>query len=586
MSGSTKKHEATSVKGVASCISAIDKTAIDKTGFRHTWPAILLALAAAVSVLTTIDLADDLSWSTDGPGLTFDESLNVEGGVFFVELALRSGVGMLHPGTFYDIFNAPEYHPDYPPLGRLPGAAANAVLTRLSGAEQDTLYRISYARIGTACVFGLLIWLVTWFTTTRAGIIAGLAAGIALWFTPRVFAHAHLASVETMVNLTYAGCVLVTAKLLSGKETLTARDGVIPGFLLGVALLTKIQAIFLPPVLTIWILWQWKRNGVAALLVLAVTSFIVFLVGWPWLWADPIGRFIQYFTQATDRITLYCYYFGERYADKAVPWHYPFVMFLVTTPIPFLILGLFGTTLSGRSTDRECQGLSRRENQLIAGAILLPLIVFAIPGVAVYDGERLFLMIWPLFSIWVGIASSRLFRLLRQRVHVAAAVVALVACFAFPAWQLVSIHPCQLSYYNGLVGGLNGASRLGMEPTYWGDSLAPQFLREISDQLPEGATVGIAPVLHPIYLDGTQKQSWLRHRPDLKIVPYDDKAADPPRYVLFVRRLADPWDSLINKQPGTTTLAEFKRGGVPLAELILLPDSTGKANGNTENAMN
>ncbi|WP_437191388.1 ArnT family glycosyltransferase [Planctomicrobium sp. SH527] len=567
MSGSTTKHEATSVKGVASCVLAMKKFSLHQIG-----PALLLAIAAAVSVLTTIDLADDLSWSADGPGLTFDESLNVEGGVFFVELALRTGIGMLHPGTYYDIFNTPEYHPDYPPLGRLPGAAANAVLGRLWGTNQDSLYIITYARVGTACVFGLLIGLVTWFTTTRAGIVSGIAAGIALWFTPRVFGHAHLASVETMVNLTYAGCILGTAMLLSSKEKLTGRDGIVPGILLGLALLTKIQAIFLPPVLTVWILWHWKKNGITALVVLAVTSFIVFLAGWPWLWADPIGRFVQYFSQATDRVTLYCYYFGQRYADKAVPWHYPFVMFLVTTPIPILFLGLFGTTLSRRSADQEYRGLSLRENRLLAAAVLLPLVVFAIPGVAVYDGERLFLMIWPLFSVWVGIAAGRIFDLLQKRVHLAAGIMTLVACFAFPAWQLVSMHPCQLSYYNGLVGGVSGATRLGMEPTYWGDSLAPQFLREISDQLPEGATVGIAPVLHPIYLDGTQKQSWLRHRPDLKIVPFDDKAADPPRYVLFVRRLADPWDSLINKQPGTKMLAEFKRGGVPLAELVLLAE--------------
>ena len=32
----------------------------------------------------------------------------------------------------------------------------------------------------------------------------------------------------------------------------------------------------------------------------------------------------------------------------------------------------------------------------------------------------------------------------------------------------------QLSYYNALIGGLSGAARAGMEPTYYWDAVTPE----------------------------------------------------------------------------------------------------------------
>ncbi len=552
MSGSTTNHGAIRIFSVASCF------------FLYRVP-ILIGLLACISVLARIDLAEDVNWSADGPGLTFDEVLNLESGVYIVESVIQSGLGALHPGTYYDIFSDQAYHPDYPPLGRLPAALANAVLFRVLGGVGHELYVITYARAGTAVVFGLLVCLISGFTQHRAGMIAGIASGLILWFTPRVFGHAHLASVETMMNLSYAGCVLLTLLWLAPRTTLKARDGIVPGVLLGLALLTKIQAIFLPPVLTVWILWNWRKNGIAALAVTAAISFLVFLAGWPWLWSDPIGGFLQYFGQTTDRATLYCYYFGERYSDKAVPWHYPWVMFALTTPLPYLVAGIWGA-IRYRSNGTQ----SVRENQLLMGAFLFPLIVFSLPGVAVYDGERLFLIVWPIFAVWGGIAIGQLADWGCKRWTRRFALVVLIG-IALPAVNLVYFQPCYLSYYNLVIGGLAGANRAGLEPTYWGDTLTPAFLRQMSEKLPERSALGVAPVLHPSFVESLRKDSWLRHRPDLILLAYDDKAQVVPRNVLVIRRMADSWESLNNPPEGTIIKGRVTRSGVPLAEMIQLP---------------
>jgi hypothetical protein len=46
-----------------------------------------------------------------------------------------------------------------------------------------------------------------------------------------------------------------------------------------------------------------------------------------------------------------------------------------------------------------------------------------------------------------------------------------------------------LSYYNELIGGPRGAWHAGFEITYWYDAFNDRTLREISERLPEGATV-------------------------------------------------------------------------------------------------
>jgi hypothetical protein len=539
--------------------------------------AAIVALLAGISVLAAIDLAHDCTWSASGPGLTFDEGLNVEGGVYIVESLIQAGLGALHPATWNEIFNAPNYYPDYPPLGRLHLGLANAVLFRICGSDAHQLYVITYARTASALAFGALALLIAWFTGNRAGKLAGIIAGLSLILMPRVFGHAHLASVETMMNLTFTSCLLGTLSLLAPRPVLRARDGVLPGCLLGLALLTKVQAVFLPPILVVWILWNWRWRGVVPLAVLAGTSFLVFLLGWPWLWPDPFGRTIQYFASTTQRTVLYCFYLGERFADRNVPWHYPFVMFLATMPVAFILFGFWGAWLPGlfqrspAAAERPC--LTPRENQLLLGGFLLPLLVFALPGVPVYDGERLFLVVSPIFAIWIGLAAARAWELSAKYWHRSMRYAVAILVIGLPLGNMITMSPCQLSTYSLSLGGLYGASRLGFEQTYWGDSVTPEFLASAMQDLPVGDRVGVAPVLHPLTLNFMQRQSMLRYRPDLTLVAYDDKQPDVPRRVLLIHRRADPWSTLLPPPPGTKVLRQTVRQGVVLAELLELPAS-------------
>ncbi|MCA9079694.1 MAG: hypothetical protein KDA58_04005, partial [Planctomycetaceae bacterium] len=141
-----------------------------------------------------------------------------------------------------------------------------------------------------------------------------------------------------------------------------------------------------------------------------------------------------------------------------------------------------------------------------------------------------------------------------------------------PLPQLVLMRSCWLSYYSEAIGGLPGAVALGHERNYWGDAVTPEMLRAGLAQIPEGATLDVAPVLHPLQLTFLHQQSVLRFRPDLNLRGYDPRLHSDIRYVLVFHRLADPWD-LLPPPDGSKVLSEVEREGVVLAQLLELLQS-------------
>jgi hypothetical protein len=197
------------------------------------------------------------------------------------------------------------------------------------------------------------------------------------------------------------------------------------------------------------------------------------------------------------------------------------------------------------------------------------MIVFSLPGIRVYDGERLFSVSYPLWAVLIGRGAA----VIATRFSGSAkATVGILAFTLLQGFGVVATHPCQLAYYNALVGGVAGADRLGFERSYWADALTDSFQRQIVAAVPAGATIDVAPVLHPFYLQYLLEQSPILKTASLRLAAYDDSRSGGSRYVLMFHRKADPWKSLLPPPEGTKTLAEFRVRGVPLATLYELPD--------------
>lgn len=393
---------------------------------------------------------------------------------------------------------------------------------------------------------------------------------------PRVFGHAHLAALETFINLSYAGVVLYVADRLGGNDEPRKQNGSnesavsrrslrtagIAGFLLALALLTKIQAAFLPLPLAAWCIWRLRRRAAYFLPVAALTAAFVFLVGWPHLWADTLANLRQYMGRTTERASLMVWYFGEALADREVPWHYPWLIFAATVPVGLQILGVCGV-LMGASPGWKCPRCV-----LLLACLLFPLFVFSWPGIAVYDGERLFSVVFPLWALLIGRGAQEVFRRLSEKLTSQWSAAVLSVFLAAQSYGLFAVAPCWLSYYNILVGGLRGADRIGLQGTYWGDSLTRDLLHAAAEKLPQHVTVHAAPVLYEFQWNEVRAQSPGLTGKQIRLIPIDHDEGPPSEFVLlFLRKEYLPPEL---RHPGSDyeVVAEIRRSGVLLAALL------------------
>ena len=67
-----------------------------------------------------------------------------------------------------------------------------------------------------------------------------------------------------------------------------------------------------------------------------------------------------------------------------------------------------------------------------------------------------------------------------------------VAALAEGAASIALMMPVPLSYYSPIVGGLPGATALGMEPTYFWDALSDEAIDWLNDNTPPGRSVRFA----------------------------------------------------------------------------------------------
>lgn len=534
---------------------------------------------ATLVVAFQTDPAGDYPSMPAGPGLTVDEIFNVHQGALLADRLLAFDVpGLVQVG---------KQLPDHPPLARLWLGLVHEILVFVRPPEgQNDRFVVACARVASAMAFGLLIWIIGTWTTRRYGTVAGYGAAVSLALMPRVFAHAHLAALETTLNLIYTGVILSIVSYWGTEERPRMRGVLYSGFLLGLAFLTKIQAIFLPIPITIWVIWKWGHRAFVPLLLWGGAALLVFFVGWPWLWDAPLENVSRFLGHAKERTSINVWYAGRIYADRDVPWHYPWVLFLVTVPVGLHFLGGVGLCRSMHAASKQVASDSRtgwirlrmvrllvtQPTGLLLGSMLLPLLVFSVPGIAVYDGERLFLVVYPLWAIFVGIGMQTSCDLLRWYYPKVWATGLLTAFLAAQSVGVVSMNMLSLSYYNAFVGGLEGAEKRGFATTYWGDSINRSLLQKTAELLPADTTVECLPVLHTFQLAALETQCpFLRSR-NITLQPFNSPKihgqTGQKRYILAFDRkdyLPANWP---RELPQARVLAVTEYHGVKLAVLL------------------
>lgn len=516
--------------------------------------AVAIGLLAASAVIVTLD----------APGLTVDEPLDVRPGRAYLRILGEKGWRFLEPAVVDRVFRDNAEHP---PLGRWMLGVASVVGEPFEimwkGPDPSGSYVLA-GRLAPAIVFGALVGLVAWTGFVRWGRAGGLSAAFAMAAMPRVFAHAHLGALDTFLAFTW------TAALLAGDRALRSdrpvRGMALTGAVWSLALLTKIHAWLLLPILGAWSLVRLgPRRALGAMAAWFVVGIVLFGIGWPWLWYHPWERLLAYWGTGVQRATIRVQYFGQAFADRDVPWHYPWFYFAATVPVGLQLLGLAGVVRGWKLRRQDPFPL------LLVGSILFFLLIFS-TRVPIYDGERLFLHVFPAWALLIGLGFGWLSeRLAGNRL----AHRGLVAFLAAQGLGVVLTFPFGLSYYSLLVGGLRGAERLGLEVTYWSDAVDDVLLNDLAREASPDATAALVPTLYPG--QGAMTTAFNRNLARRGIVLQDDAAAGRAEWVVVSRRTAywtPAWRERM-RRGGGRLVAVRERQGVRLSELWHFPREPG-----------
>ncbi|MHB1034649.1 MAG: ArnT family glycosyltransferase [Pirellulales bacterium] len=528
-------------------------------------------MAACLSVFWT------LSPVSGGPGITCDELYHVAKGKRLVWAWRQQGLAFFRPENIERNFPwQPGSPPMHPPLGQWVLGWTQHLVD--PAPDDPRAASIAAARLAPPLAFGLLILLVGLSTSVAEGPLAGTVASAAVALVPRMFGHAHLASLETFTALSFVAAILalIEAVRRGGRTWQFALAGIV----WGLAMLTRFHGVLIAPVALVWMAWHLRRRAWIVAPVWAAAGLATLLIGWQWLWLAPVERLGQFFRATTQRQPLHVFYLGQVWLDQDVPRHYAWVMTAVTLPLGLLLLGLIGIWV----VRKRLVGDPRLS--LVAGNLLFVLLVFSLPGTPVYDGVRLFLMVFPLWAVLAASGAKWLAErlALTRPPDVPAALgstssrrFAWAAFVLFMALQGVGLwiyHPCQLSHYSLLVGGLAGAEKLGFEVTYWGDTVREPLLAEAAELAP-GKEVLYGPHLAPWQAAAVESESPALLENRVRLVGWDSsRAADTAgiHYAIVYHRKADLAQVRRVVQDGKM-IAEYQLQGVWLARLYEMPSA-------------
>ncbi len=332
------------------------------------------------------------------------------------------------------------------------------------------------ARLGPILLFSLTAGAIFGFVSSRWGTWGAAAAAGSWVLQPRLFGHGHYAAYDAILTSLWVLAIVafaqaVVPKANPGSPRASSRTGWVLGFglLLGCAAATKFTGWFLPLPFLAWSCLYRSRTGLKTLLLGGLIALAVLFALMPPWWTDPAGgvlRFLESNLSRSKTIPIKVEFLGAVYntPQESLPWYNTLLWTVFVTPVGILILAGLGLLRALRIWRNEPIGL------LIAGHWTFLMLLRSLPHTPGHDGVRLFLPAFGVLSLLCGLGASSLCDRWGRWAQSAIAAALLEGIVS-----IVVMMPVPLSYFSPLVGGLPGASALGMEPTYyWDASVRPR----------------------------------------------------------------------------------------------------------------
>ena len=234
------------------------------------------------------------------------------------------------------------------------------------------------------------------------------------------------------------------------------------------AIATRIMGIIIPFIVLIFFILKILDNkkffneNIIKIIFFIILLNIFIIIFWPYLWIDPIDNFLS----TLKSMSSYhwrggIFYLGEYVSALNLPWHYPIVWIVVTTPILYLLLFLLGfylivirfitrfTNLSEQKKFNDIfRGNKERIDIIIFFIFFFTLFLVIKLNSTLYNGWRHLYFIYPCLIF----ISVRGLEFISKKFTLRNTIIFVIPFLFFTCFWMIKNHPFQFVYFNKLAG--------------------------------------------------------------------------------------------------------------------------------------
>ena len=431
------------------------------------WDRLTLLLLCALAGLVLVTFADY--------GVTWDEDVHHWYGVLVLDYYL-SGLRDLRCLGWLDLYHY--------------GAAFDGLAALLDRVSPLGTYETRHLFNGLVGVLGIAG--AGRLGRALGGPRAGFLAALLLLATPNYYGQMfnNPKDIPFAVGMIWAVyyIIRIIPALPRPKLRLVVKLGAATGLALGVRVGGLLLLCYLALVLAADLLWRlaeerdWRRclGAVPPILQRVVlptllVAYPVMLVFWPWAQVDPIANPLRALAAFSHEIFPWTTLFAGRYVPAGeLPWSYLPTYIALALPELTLVL-LLAAPIVAFPALRGVPPSERRHwvlrHALLAFAILFPVCYAIAVRAVLFDGMRHFIFALPLIAVVAALAAEHLIKRLRSRPERRAVYAGLGLYGLAHVAIMAMLHPNEYVYYNGFVGGVEGAQGL-FKLDYWANSYA------------------------------------------------------------------------------------------------------------------
>lgn len=316
--------------------------------------------------------------------------------------------------------------------------------------------------------------------------LAALAATALFSWQPLLWGHSFINPKDPPFLVFFIGAICFGFEFiddLAQHSKPKAYKVILASFFLGIATSIRVLGPLAGVLVGIYALSQTRKMSLPTLIKYfsgyVILTIFASLITWPYLWSNPLQKFIEVFGfMSANPTQLNVLFNGEIYRAYELPRRYLPVLLGYTLTEPVWILFIAGLVISFWKSNNQ----QRLALTLIVFWFLIPAAFVILRKPPMYDGFRHFLFILPPIFIFTGFAFEKIIGLFKHR-WVSLTLIALL--LAPSVYVSIQLHPYEYAYYNSFAGGTNGAFRT-YETEYWLTCYREAVL-EFNNKAPEGA---------------------------------------------------------------------------------------------------